>query len=158
SAIGSPPRFRGHAGCRLATPSRSGERAGSAATRCRSVASRRACRQAGARARDTLRRMSATPPHAPDGHPPAASASHPRFTQVANCDLRRAGRITPWFHEDDICWVAECEICETPMVVWRYHGVDPPPDHREHMRARLTEVATRVFGDFYVDDHMRNIP
>jgi hypothetical protein len=102
--------------------------------------------------------MSATPLRAPDGDNPATPPSDPRFTKVANCDLCRAARITPWFHEDEICWVAECEICETPMVVWRYHGVDPPADHREHMRARLTEVATREFGEFYVDDHMRNIP
>jgi hypothetical protein len=26
----------------------------------------------------------------------------------ANCDLCEAARITPWFHEDDICWIAEC--------------------------------------------------
>ena len=33
-----------------------------------------------------------------------------------NCDLCEAARITEWFHEDDVCWIAECEICATPMV------------------------------------------
>ena len=23
-----------------------------------------------------------------------------------DCDLCEAARITPWFHEDDICWIA----------------------------------------------------
>ena len=80
------------------------------------------------------------------------------FTKVDNCDLCRAARITPWYHEDDICWVAECDICETPMVVWRFHGVKPPEDHLRHMHERLKDIATAEFGEFYVDDHMRNIP
>ena len=45
------------------------------------------------------------------------------LARAENCDLCEAARITPWFHEDDICWIAECEICAVPMVVWRSHGV-----------------------------------
>ena len=60
--------------------------------------------------------------------------------------------------EDDICWIAECEICETPMVVWRFHGTAPPEAHVAHMRERLREVATAQLGEFWVDGHMRNIP
>ena len=45
---------------------------------------------------------------------------------VDGCDLCQAARITPWFHEDEICWIAECTICATPMVVWRSHGTAPP--------------------------------
>jgi hypothetical protein len=74
------------------------------------------------------------------------------------CLLCLAERITPWFHEDDICWIAECEICSTPMVVWRGHGRNPPEDERAHMFARLAEVADREVGPHWVDDHMRNIP
>ena len=48
------------------------------------------------------------------------------FTRVSGCDLCRAARITPWHHEDDICWIAECDVCDVPMVVWRYHGTEPP--------------------------------
>ena len=44
------------------------------------------------------------------------------------CLLCAAERITPWYHEDDVCWIAECEICATPMVVWRWHGIEPSPD------------------------------
>ena len=74
------------------------------------------------------------------------------------CLLCAAERITPWYHEDDVCWVADCEICATPMVVWRWHGTDVPDEHREHMMARLATVADQVFDGHYVDGHMRNIP
>jgi hypothetical protein len=81
------------------------------------------------------------------------------FTRVDGCDLCRAARITPWHHEDDICWVAECDVCDVPMVVWRYHGTEPPVDHKSHMHALLREIATCVLGgECYIDDHMRNIP
>ena len=77
----------------------------------------------------------------------------------ATCDLREAARITEWFHEDDVCWIAECEICATPMVVWRHHGVAPPRDHLDHMHERLADVVASNFEFVhYVDDHMRNIP
>jgi len=80
------------------------------------------------------------------------------FTRVQGCDLCRAAKITPWYHEDDICWVAECDICEVPMVVWRYHGTQPPAEHLAHMHTKLREIATAEFGEIFVDDHMRNIP
>ena len=78
--------------------------------------------------------------------------------KVASCDLCRAKKITPWHHEDDVCWIAECDMCDTPMVVWRRHGIQPPPEDRAHMLARLGEVATQRLGEYWVDDHMRNIP
>ncbi len=33
-----------------------------------------------------------------------------------------------------------------------------PEAHATHMRARLSEVAVREVGEFWVDYHMRNIP
>jgi hypothetical protein len=74
------------------------------------------------------------------------------------CLLCAAERITPWYHEDDVCWIADCEICATPMVVWRWHGTDVPDDDRRHMLDRLATVAGQVFDGHYVDGHMRNIP
>lgn len=82
------------------------------------------------------------------------------MTGTAGCDLCQAARITPWHHEDETCWVADCEICGVPMVVWRSHGPVPPKEEVEHMLARLTEVAERVFGGraFKIDRVMRQIP
>jgi hypothetical protein len=76
------------------------------------------------------------------------------------CDLCAAERRTSWFHEDEVCWVAECLICATPMVVWRRHGPDPPAVDRVHMLERLAEVATVHLGvdRFRVDAVMRRIP
>jgi hypothetical protein len=76
----------------------------------------------------------------------------------SGCMLCRAERITPWYHEDDVCWIAQCEICAVPMVVWRSHGVTPPPAELEHMLARLGDVARTEVGAYWLDDHMRNIP
>ena len=79
---------------------------------------------------------------------------------MTHCDLCEAARITPWYHEDDVCWVAECEACSVPMVAWREHGADPPPDARNHMLAALERVATEVFAgeEFSIDEVMRQIP
>src|SRR6266540_2289933 len=76
-----------------------------------------------------------------------------------HCDLCEAARITPWFYEDDVCWVAECEICAVPMVVWKVHDTAPPPDALEYMLERLAYVVGAHFVfEHYVDDNMRNIP
>ena len=77
-----------------------------------------------------------------------------------NCELCEAARITPWHHEDDVCWVADCEVCDVPMVVWRRHGTEPPADELDHMLTTLSAVAAARFGGetFSVDRTMRQIP
>ncbi|HVA74112.1 MAG TPA: hypothetical protein VNF71_06065 [Acidimicrobiales bacterium] len=80
-------------------------------------------------------------------------------TRVAGCELCEAARRTTWFYEDEVCWIAECEICCVPMVVWRNHGTAPPPDAMSHMQDRLARVAAeQLTAGHYVDDNMRNIP
>ena len=76
-----------------------------------------------------------------------------------DCDLCEAARITPWFYEDDVCWIAECEICAVPMVVWREHDALPSPEVKAYLHRQLQLVVEMHF-DFvhYVDDNMRNIP
>src|SRR5512145_1002289 len=93
--------------------------------------------------------MASAPP------PPPSEASDGK---VAGCDLCRAKKITPWYHEDEVGWIAECDVCDTRMVVWRRHGTQPPAEARAHMLARLGEVATQRLGEYRVDDNMRNIP
>jgi hypothetical protein len=77
-----------------------------------------------------------------------------------HCDLCEAARMTTWYHEDDVCWVADCEVCDTPMVVWRRHGAQPPDDEVEHMLSALSRIAADRFGDgmFTIDPVMRQIP
>lgn len=77
----------------------------------------------------------------------------------ARCDLCEEARITTWFYEDDDCWVAECEICAVPMVVWRNHDNRPSDDVKALLHERLAAVVNEHFDfDHYVDDNMRNIP
>jgi hypothetical protein len=80
--------------------------------------------------------------------------------EASSCELCEAARITPWHHEDDVCWVADCEICDVPMVVWKQHGTEPPPDVRAHMLEHLHAVATARFGadGYSIDGVMRQIP
>ncbi len=75
------------------------------------------------------------------------------------CLLCQAEKITEWFHEDDLCWIAECTICATPMVVWKAHDPRPPEHVKAELHARLKSVWDANFdGDHYVDDNMRRIP
>ena len=79
---------------------------------------------------------------------------------MRGCDLCEAAQLTAWHHEDDICWVADCEICAVPMVVWKQHGPVPPDADLAHMLGQLARVATARFGDdgYTVDRVMRQIP
>lgn len=76
-----------------------------------------------------------------------------------DCDLCEEARITPWYYEDDDCWVAECEACDVPMIVWRRHDPNPPDDVKAMLHERLSTVVTANFEfEFYVDDNLRSIP
>ena len=46
--------------------------------------------------------------------------------------------MTQWFHEDDLCWIAECEICAVPMVVWRNHHAVPSDEVKAEPTSRVT--------------------
>lgn len=103
--------------------------------------------------------------HGPSHEPVADGAPTPPAVEPGtfphepdSCDLCEAARITPWYHSDDVCWIAECEICAVPMVVWRFHGTQPPDAHRAHMLAAIDVVASERVGEWYLDDNMRNIP
>ena len=75
------------------------------------------------------------------------------------CELCQAARFTEWFYEDDDCWIAECESCSVPMVVWRVHDPDPPDDVKAMLHAKLAVVIERHFeNEHYVDDNLRTIP
>lgn len=79
---------------------------------------------------------------------------------MTTCELCEAARITPWHYEDDLCWIADCEACDVPVVVWRRHGPTPPAEDVEVMLAHLTRVATALYGTdgYRIDQVMRQIP
>ena len=78
----------------------------------------------------------------------------------AGCELCEAARFTHWYEEDEICWVADCEVCDTPMVVWRNHGTRPSDADVAHMMARLGAAGELRFGPsgWSIDRTMRQIP
>lgn len=81
------------------------------------------------------------------------------ISRIAECELCEEARITPWFYEDDDCWIAECEQCAVPMVVWRRHDPNPTEEVRVVLISRLADVVATHYGfEFYVDDNMRSIP
>lgn len=75
------------------------------------------------------------------------------------CELCEAASLTERFFEDDLCWVAECESCWVPMVVWKRHDPNPPEEIRIVLLSRLREVVD-VHFDFepWFDENMRSIP
>ncbi len=76
------------------------------------------------------------------------------------CELCEAARLTRWYHEDEVCWVADCEVCDVPMVVWRHHGTAPAEAEERHMLDRLGQAADARFGQgaWRYDRVMRQIP
>lgn len=78
---------------------------------------------------------------------------------TAHCELCEAARLTEWFFEDESCWVAECEACCVPMVVWKNHHPEPDDDTKRHLHATLHAVVAEHFDyEPFIDDNMRNIP
>jgi hypothetical protein len=78
---------------------------------------------------------------------------------VTECLLCRAERVSAWHFEDDECWVADCLVCATPMVVWRTHGL-PDPHEEARLLSRLERIAAERYGreGFWIDPERRRIP
>ena len=77
----------------------------------------------------------------------------------ASCELCEATPFTEWFHSDELCWIAECDACAVPMVVWRVHDPAPPPEIRAALHQRLAEAVEAWSAEpYWIDDNMRSIP
>ncbi|MFT7600699.1 MAG: hypothetical protein ACI8TP_003645 [Acidimicrobiales bacterium] len=78
----------------------------------------------------------------------------------ADCELCAADRFTHWYYEDEHCWVADCEVCAVPMVVWNDHGTEPTDEVVEHMMLMLAQTAEARFGagEWKTDRTMRQVP
>lgn len=81
------------------------------------------------------------------------------MTAENGCELCEAAVMTERFFEDDECWIAECEACAVPMVVWKTHDPSPHDEVKNRLHGLLLEVSVR-FYDFEprIDDNMRTIP
>jgi len=67
--------------------------------------------------------------------------------------------MTTWHFEDDECWVADCVVCVTPMIVWRTHGL-PDSAIEARLLRRLEGVAAERYGNegYWIDGRRRRIP
>ncbi len=68
-----------------------------------------------------------------------------------DCLLCRAERVTDWHFEDEECWVTDCMVCRTPMIVWRPHGL-PDPELEHRLLEHLERIAAERYPDgFWID-------
>ncbi|HSJ51660.1 MAG TPA: hypothetical protein VLA90_10285 [Actinomycetota bacterium] len=75
-----------------------------------------------------------------------------------DCMLCRAERLTPWLFEDEECWITDCLVCRTPMIVWRPHGL-PASRVENRLLDRLEAVASGRYPEgFWIDGERRRIP
>ena len=88
----------------------------------------------------------------------ASTPARPPIPADEACLLCTAERVTLWHFEDDLCWVADCMVCATPMIVWREHGL-PDPEVERRLLERLSEVAAERYPNgFWIDPQRRRIP
>src|SRR4029453_16456444 len=72
--------------------------------------------------------------------------------------LCRAERVTDWHFEDEECWVTDCMVCRTPMIVWRPHGFPHPEPQRPLLPPPERIGAERYPDGFWIDPERRRIP
>lgn len=92
--------------------------------------------------------------------------SNAKFVDILNkarnddCELCEAKKVTPWIHEDSLCWIAICKSCMLPFVVLRRHSVSPTTEEREHMLNALKIVASQLapWTSWRIDTERRKIP
>jgi hypothetical protein len=75
-----------------------------------------------------------------------------------NCLLCRAERITQWHFEDDECWLTDCMVCMTPMIVLRSHGLPDPKDEARLLERLGRFASERYPGGYWIDPERRRIP
>jgi len=77
-----------------------------------------------------------------------------------DCELCQAARFTHWYAETEHGWVADCEVCSVPMVVWWNHGTEPSQEARAQLLDALAKAADDRFGPdrWQLDTVMRQVP
>ena len=78
--------------------------------------------------------------------------------RTADCLLCSAERLTTWHFEDERCWVADCLVCATPMIVWREHGLPSDELEAELLEVLSAQASARYPDGFWIDGERRRIP
>ncbi len=83
---------------------------------------------------------------------------HSHLCTSRSCDLCHLEKKTTWYEEHNDFVVIECDQCDQPMVVWRYHAMDVPQHDVDAMVKALTRVADSILeGEYYIDKRQRSI-
>lgn len=94
----------------------------------------------------------------------SAALTNPHFVDVLNqlreddCQLCEAEEITRRYHEDSLCWVADCATCGVPMVVLRRHSTQPTRREVAHMLDMLQLCCPPHKKGYSIDLERRSIP
>lgn len=76
------------------------------------------------------------------------------------CPLCLAEKLTRWFEETDLYWIALCKTCGVPMVMLKRHDTVVTPTEWAHMITALRRVALEFFPHpmWKIDHDCRQIP
>lgn len=75
-------------------------------------------------------------------------------SRIDDCPLCRAEKLTRWYYEDDICWVADCVTCKVPMIVLKRHATIPVKEELVHLH--LIAGWLKLSGNW--DEGMKAVP
>jgi Zn ribbon nucleic-acid-binding protein len=70
-----------------------------------------------------------------------------------SCPLCKAEKLTWWYYEDSLCWIADCKTCGVPLAVLKRHTTQPTPEEVEHM----VQIAKKLFPGKRIDFTMKSI-
>ena len=71
-----------------------------------------------------------------------------------DCLLCKAEKLTHWYHEDELIWIADCVKCKTPMVVIKNHTMDLSSKEFNY----ILKVIEELFGqNVYIRREQRQI-
>lgn len=59
------------------------------------------------------------------------------------------------YHEDEVCSIFVCDVCDEPMVAWKQHGIIPPMNQQEHMFKAIFQSTVGTDDDRYQFDAVR---
>ncbi len=89
---------------------------------------------------------------------PLALTNH-KFRELLNrgwqavCELCLAEPVTKRYHEDSVCWIADCLTCQVPMVTYRWHSSRPRTHEIQYMVKLLSAI-----GPGRIEADMKSIP
>ena len=73
--------------------------------------------------------------------------------------IRPSNEPSPVFDEDELCWIAECELCATPMMISKVHNQVPTAEQLQAMTSKLRDVVSKHYGyEPWIDPANLRIP